>query len=227
MGMLFVLIFWAIVFVVLSLILGLITLPFSYFLCKRQRKRKMILSFLTPGVFIGIYAVSSFVCMIIIAIILGSDIGIGDSWSMPLKNGYELYKDYHYFEIRKISRRMDDRMSEDLLQFGTIKAVGAYRFLFGVEPSDSYMEAIPLPSNHPVYVRPRRDGDRILINGHHKKVSRLLINQKIPLDQRNNLVVLEQDKQILAIPEIAISDLSKELKNDIMRDTIYIQKIDR
>jgi len=89
------------------------------------------------------------------------------------------------------------------------------------------MEAIPLPSNHPVYVRPRRDGDRILINGHHKKVSRLLINKKIPLDQRNNLVVLEQDKQILAIPEIAISDLSKELKNDIMRDTIYIQKIDR
>ena len=70
MGMLFVLIFWAIVFVVLSLILGLITLPFSYFLCKRQRKRKMVLSFLTPGVFIGIYAVSSFVCMIIIAIIL-------------------------------------------------------------------------------------------------------------------------------------------------------------
>ena len=90
MGMLFVLILWAIVLIVLSLILGLITLPFSYFLCKRQRKRKMVLSFLTPGVFIGIYAVSSFVCMIIIAIILGSDIGIGDSWSIPLKNGYEL-----------------------------------------------------------------------------------------------------------------------------------------
>ena len=90
MGMLFVLILWAIVLIILSLILGLITLPFSYFLCKRQRKRKMVLSFLTPGVFIGIYAVSSFVCMIIIAIILGSDIGIGDSWSIPLKNGYEL-----------------------------------------------------------------------------------------------------------------------------------------
>lgn len=88
--MLFVLIFWAIALIILSLILGLITLPFSYFLCKRQRKRKMVLSFLTPGIFIGIYAASSFVCMIIIAIILGSDIGIGDSWSIPLKNGYEL-----------------------------------------------------------------------------------------------------------------------------------------
>ena len=106
MGMLFVLIFWAIVFVVLSLILGLITLPFSYFLCKRQRKRKMVLSFLTPGVFIGIYAVSSFVCMIIIAIILGSDIGIGDSWAMPLKNGYELTS-VDTPEYANINRRND------------------------------------------------------------------------------------------------------------------------
>ena len=90
MGMLFVLIFWAIALLILSLILGLITLPFSYFLCKKQRKKKMVLSFLTPGIFIGIYTASSLVCMIIIAIILGSDIGIGDGWAMPLKNGYEL-----------------------------------------------------------------------------------------------------------------------------------------
>ena len=106
MGMLFVLILWAIVLIVLSLILGLITLPFSYFLCKRQRKRKMVLSFLTPGVFIGVYAVSSFVCMIIIAIILGSDIGIGDSWSIPLKNGYELTS-VDTPEYANINRRND------------------------------------------------------------------------------------------------------------------------
>ena len=106
MGMLFVLILWAIVLIVLSLILGLITLPFSYFLCKRQRKRKMVLSFLTPGVFIGVYAVSSFVCMIIIAIILGSDIGIGDGWAMPLKNGYELTS-VDTPEYANINRRND------------------------------------------------------------------------------------------------------------------------
>ena len=104
--MLFVLIFWAIALIILSLILGLITLPFSYFLCKRQRKRKMVLSFLTPGIFIGVYAVSSFVCMIIIAIILGSDIGIGDSWSIPLKNGYELTS-VDTPEYANINRRND------------------------------------------------------------------------------------------------------------------------
>ena len=105
MGMFFVLICWATVLIILSLILGLITLPFSYFLCKKQRK-KMVLSFLTPGIFIGIYAVSSFVCMIIIAIILGSDIGIGDSWSIPLKNGYELTS-VDTPEYANINRRND------------------------------------------------------------------------------------------------------------------------
>ena len=106
MGMLFVLIFWAIALIILSLILGLITLPFSYFLCKKQRKKKMVLSFLTPGIFIGIYTASSLVCMIIIAIILGSDIGIGDGWAMPLKNGYELTS-VDTPEYANINRRYD------------------------------------------------------------------------------------------------------------------------
>ena len=106
MGILFVLIFWAIALIILSLILGLITLPFSYFLCKKQRKKKMVLSFLTPGIFIGIYTASSLVCMIIIAIILGSDIGIGDGWAMPLKNGYELTS-VDTPEYANINRRND------------------------------------------------------------------------------------------------------------------------
>ena len=106
MGILFVLIFWAIALIILSLILGLITLPFSYFLCKKQRKKKMVLSFLTPGIFIGIYTASSLVCMIIIAIILGSDIGIGDGWAMPLKNGYELTS-VDTPEYANINRRYD------------------------------------------------------------------------------------------------------------------------
>lgn len=66
----------------------------------------MVLSFLTPGIFIGIYTASSFVCMIIIAIILGSDIGIGDGWAMPLKNGYELTS-VDTPEYANINRRYD------------------------------------------------------------------------------------------------------------------------
>ena len=123
MGILFVLIFWAIALIILSLILGLITLPFSYFLCKKQRKKKMVLSFLTPGIFIGIYTASSLVCMIIIAIILGSDIGIGDSWAVPLKNGYELTS-VDTPEYANINRR-NDPLKENLIDGIThIQVVG-------------------------------------------------------------------------------------------------------
>ena len=144
MGMLFVLIFWAIVFVVLSLILGLITLPFSYFLCKRQRKKKMVLSFLTPGVFIGIYAVSSFVCMIIIAIILGSDIGIGDSWSIPLKNGYELTSvdTPEYANINSRNDPLKENLIDEITHIQVVgdsvigkKADGNY-FIFNLQNGD-------------------------------------------------------------------------------------------
>ena len=142
MGILFVLIFWAIALIILSLILGLITLPFSYFLCKRQRKKKMVLSFLTPGVFIGIYAVSSFVCMIIIAIILGSDIGIGDSWVAPLKNGYELTS-VDTPEYANINRRNDpENLIDGITHIQVVgdsvigkEADGNY-FIFNLQNSD-------------------------------------------------------------------------------------------
>ena len=142
MGMFFVLICWATVLIILSLILGLITLPFSYFLCKRQRKRKMVLSFLTPGVFIGIYAVSSFVCMIIIAIILGSDIGIGDSWCIPLKNGYELTS-VDTPEYANINRRNDPECLIDGITHIQVvgdsvigKEADGYYFIFNLQNGD-------------------------------------------------------------------------------------------
>lgn len=90
MGMILVLAFWAVAILLLSLASGLLTLPFSCLLCKRQRKRKMLLCFLTPGTALCTYAAGSFACMVVIAVILGTDIGIGDSWSAALKNHYEL-----------------------------------------------------------------------------------------------------------------------------------------
>ena len=83
----------------------------------------MVLSFLTPGIFIGIYTASSLVCMIIIAIILGSDIGIGDSWVVPLKSGYELTS-VDTPEYANINRR-NDPLKENLIDEIThIQVVG-------------------------------------------------------------------------------------------------------
>ena len=96
-----------------------------------------------------------------------------------------------------------------------------------MEPKEPYIESVNLPTTNPVCLRSPKTGDRILVNGHHRKISRLFINQKIPLKRRKSAVLIEQDQEILAIPEIAISDLSKDLKNDIMKGKLYIQKKDR
>ena len=92
MGILFTFVFWLIILALLSAFLGLIVMFIIRLCCKKEkRKRKMVLGFFSPGIALGTYTVSSFIAMIIIAIILDIDIGIGDSWRGKLPNGYHLY----------------------------------------------------------------------------------------------------------------------------------------
>ena len=49
----------------------------------------------------------------------------------PLKDEYELVKDYKHFEIRKISRRSDLKMDSILLECGNQLQFGDYQFSFG------------------------------------------------------------------------------------------------
>ena len=56
------------------------------------------------------------------------------------------------------------------------------------------------------------------MNGHHRKISRLLINQKIPLNQRNNLVVLEQDIKKILISHDEIVTAARELGQKLTED---------
>ena len=90
MGIIFIVI-WLVVFAVIAVILGMIGVVIaSPFLPKDRRKRKMLLIFLTPIVGIASYVGSSIIAMIIISELLNVDIGFGDSWKVPLPNGYQL-----------------------------------------------------------------------------------------------------------------------------------------
>ena len=61
--------------------------------------------------------------MIIIAIILGSDIGIGDSWCIPLKNGYELIS-VDTPEYANINSRNDPLKENFINEITHIQVVG-------------------------------------------------------------------------------------------------------
>ena len=143
----------------------------------------------------------------------------------PLKDGYELVKDYKHFEIRKISRRSDLKVDSILLECGNLLQFGEYQFSFGSPLEGENVQAIAVSRETPLLLRRRKTGDCLRLKGHHKKLRRLFIDQKIPFEEREKAIIVEQNQQILAIVNIAISDLSKELKSDIMSTVLYIQKI--
>ena len=143
-----------------------------------------------------------------------------------LKKDYELVKDYQRFKIRKISRKPDLKMDSILLEFENLIEFGYYRFSFGIPLSGENIQKIFVSRETSLTLRFRKEGDSILLNGHHKKLRRLFIDKKVSFEERNSSVVVEQNHQILAILNIAVSDLSKALKSDIMSTVLYIQKID-
>ena len=143
----------------------------------------------------------------------------------PLKDGYELVKDYKHFEIRKISRRSDLKVDSILLECGNQLQFGDYQFSFGTPLEGGNVQAIAVSRETPLLLRHRKTGDCLCLKGRHKKLRRLFIDQKIPFEEREKAIIVEQNQQILAIVNIAISDLSKELKSDIMSTVLYIQKI--
>ena len=90
MGIIF-LVIWLVIFAAIAAILGVIGVAVVYpFLSKNARRRKMLLTFLTPIIGIASYVGSSVIAMIIISELLNVDIGFGDSWKAPLPNGYQL-----------------------------------------------------------------------------------------------------------------------------------------
>ena len=145
----------------------------------------------------------------------------------PLKDGYELVKDYKHFEIRKISRRSDLKVESILLECGNQLQFGGYQFSLGTPLEGENVQAIAVSRETPLLLRRRKTGDYLRLKGHHKKLRRLFIDRKIPFEEREKAIIVEQNQQILAIVNIAISDLSKELKSDIMSTVLYIQKLDR
>ena len=148
------------------------------------------------------------------------------NYQHTLKKDYELVKDYQRFEIKKISRKPDLKMDSILLEFENLIEFGHYRFSFGIPLSGENIQKIFVSRETSLTLRFRKERDSILLNGHHKKLRRLFIDKKVSFEERNSSVVVEQNHQILAILNIAISDLSKALKSDIMSTVLYIQKID-
>ena len=145
----------------------------------------------------------------------------------PLKNGYELIKEYHHFRVCKISPQADEKEDELVLHYQNQVQHKGYLFSFGIPIEGDAVQKIMVSRETSVHIRYRKPGDVLLINGHRKKLRRLFIDLKIPIEKRETTPIIEQFGEIVSILGIATSDLSKNTKNDIMNTVLYIEKIDR
>lgn len=139
-----------------------------------------------------------------------------------LKNNYVLEKDYYRFTIDKIGPQTDEQLEPIMIESEGIFSYGSYIFSLN-HPMEDAEQVLHFPSHLSILVRGRQAGDTIRINGVTKKLRRWFIDNKIPQKVRQEAVVIEQAGKIYGIANLASSDLSKSIKNDIIKATLYIK----
>lgn len=144
------------------------------------------------------------------------------SGKMPLKNGYELVKTQTYFLIRK-----EESLSLSppcLLEFGKSVEFEDYTLTFSEFNDVSNTDAISIWSDAPIVIRHRKEGDKIDLGSHHKKLRRLFIDNKILEKDRQKAIVGEQDGHIIFLYVAGRLYLKKKPENAILYGTVVIYK---
>jgi len=135
----------------------------------------------------------------------------------PLKNGYELIKEYQNFRVCKISPQADEKEDELVLHYQNQVRYMGYLFSFGIPIEGDFVQKVTVSRETSVHIRCRKPGDVITLNGHRKKLRRLFIDLKIPIEKRKTTPIIEQFGEIVSISGIATSDFKKMLEHDIKK----------
>ena len=135
------------------------------------------------------------------------------SGKIPLKNGYELVKTQTYFLIRK--EASISLSPPCLLEFGKSVEFEDYTLTFSEFNDVSNTDAISIWSDAPIVIRHRKEGDKIDLGSHHKKLRRLFIDNKI---------LGEQDGHIIFLYVAGRLYLKKRPENAILYGTVVIYK---
>lgn len=144
------------------------------------------------------------------------------SGKMPLKNGYELVKTQTYFLIRK--EASISLSPPCLLEFGKSVEFEAYTLTFSEFNDVSNTDAISIWSDAPIVIRHRKEGDKIDLGSHHKKLRRLFIDNKILEKDRQKAILGEQDGHIIFLYVAGRLYLKKRPENAILYGTVVIYK---
>ena len=126
----------------------------------------------------------------------------------PLNKDYLFVKDFQHFYIEKIAESQ------------ALKTIDVRQ----EDPKDASYMRVDLPLEGKMEIRKRQPGDEILIKGHHKKLRKYFIENHVPLEKRQNFLILV-DNKVYAIVDLVCSDLSKAIKNDKIKRTVWVKAL--
>ena len=124
--------------------------------------------------------------------------------TLQLSGDYLFIKSYDKFEINKIYDNQE--IFIEINDFGDYRIKDNLHYIVSpVKISQNNSNYFQLCYNKlvfPLYLRFRRNGDKINLNIGTKKVKDVLIDQKIPMQVRNSLILLANRDSVLWIPGI-------------------------
>jgi bifunctional protein TilS/HprT len=143
--------------------------------------------------------------------------------SYPLGNNYTFIKSYETAYVKQQKDVADVKIE---LEIGHTKLDNMAIFTFFDKTQSITDHSVKLCYNKlafPLWVRRRQDGDILSYNYGHKKLKKLLIDQKVPLEARKSiLLVTDSDDTILWIPGYYLNQTlgsENELYFDLIKET--------
>lgn len=124
--------------------------------------------------------------------------------SYDLKSGFSLIKVYNQFYIGKDIE--NTHVNLEIISFGEYIITHKVKYIFSEKKLDinytDYFELCYNDTVFPLYLRNREDGDKMSLKVGTKKVKDILIDQKVPRFDRDNLILLADREKVLWIPTI-------------------------
>jgi len=129
-------------------------------------------------------------------------------------------KNYNYLKIEKANK--DESFLIELKEEVIENNFKIYKLLDTLENTNNIIRLNSKEITLPLYLRTRKKEDKIEVKNFkgHQKIKKIFIDQKIPLDNRDNWPILvDSNDRILWVPGLKKSKFDKEISQDY--DIIY------
>lgn len=151
------------------------------------------------------------------------------SWNLP--GNFEIVREYDLISLRKKTKKTPEKMNPQSLSLNTWHSlpyggkIGLFESKEGLEELQKNMKAEYVIINAssiswPLWVRNRQAGDKISLKGMDgtKKIKDIFIDQKVPLNQRDQAYVLvDNEDEIIWLINYKKTKLSTDLKIDTLQ----------